>query len=66
MSREVEFLGTLMPGLLPVFLISIVLQIILDRIMGKIGVYRYVWHPPLFRLSIFISIFAAVGLMIYR
>ncbi|MCL2760121.1 MAG: DUF1656 domain-containing protein [Desulfuromonadales bacterium] len=66
MSREVEFLGTLMPGLLPVFLISIVLQIILDRIMGKIGIYRYVWHPPLFRLSIFVSIFAAVGLMIYR
>jgi hypothetical protein len=64
MPREIAMLDALVPTLFLAFLASVVLQTILDRIMGRFGVYRHVWHPPLFRLSVFVCIFGACGLLI--
>ncbi len=66
MPRELSLFGALVPSLFLVFLVSVVLQTILDRIMGRIGVYRHVWHPPLFRVSIFFCIFGICGLLALR
>lgn len=66
MPREIALLDALVPTLFLVFLASVVLQTVLDRIMGRCGVYRHVWHPPLFRLGIFACIFGACGLLILR
>ncbi len=66
MPREIALLDALVPSLFYAFLASIVLQTVLDRIMGRCGVYRHVWHPPLFRLGIFICIFGACGLLALR
>ncbi len=66
MPREIAFLDALVPTLFLAFLASLVLQTITDRIMGLCGVYRHVWHPPLFRLSIFVCIFGTCGLLILR
>ena len=63
MPREIALLDVLFPSLLPVFLASIFLQVALDKVMVWCGVYRYVWHPPLFRLSCFVCIFGASGLV---
>ncbi len=66
MPREIPLFDALVPTLFLVFLVSIVLQTVLDRVMGRCGVYRYVWHPPLFRLSVFICIFCVCGLLALR
>lgn len=66
MMREIPILDALVPSLLLVFLLSIVIQVILDRIMGRLGVYRHVWHPPLFRLCLFICTFGALGPVVLR
>lgn len=63
MPREIALLDALVPTLLLVFLASIVLHLGLDRILGRCGVYRHVWHPSLFRISIFVCIFAVCGLL---
>jgi len=59
-------LDALMPTLFLVFLASVLLQALVDRILGRIGVYRHVWHPSLFRVSIFFCIFGFIGLIILR
>lgn len=66
MPREIAVFDALLPTLFLALLSSIILQTILDRIMGYLGVYRHVWHPPLFRVSVFFCIFGAVGLFVLR
>ncbi len=66
MPREIALLDALVPTLLLAFLASIVLHTVLDRILGCCGVYRHVWHPSLFRIGIFVCIFALCGLLTLR
>jgi hypothetical protein len=66
MPREIALLDTLVPTLFLAFLGSLVLHTLVDRLMGRWGVYRHVWHPPLFRLGVFVCIFGACGLLILR
>jgi len=66
MPREIVLFDALLPNLFLVFLASILVQVALDRVMAWSGVYRYVWHPPLFRLSCFVCIFGAWGLLVLR
>lgn len=66
MPREIALLDALVPTLFLAFLVAVVLQVLLDRLLGICGIYRLVWHPPLFRLSAFVCIFGACGLAILR
>ncbi len=66
MPREIALLDALVPTLLLAFLASIVLHMVLDRVLGRCGVYRHVWHPALFRLGIFVCIFGVCGLLALR
>ena len=63
MPREIAMLDALVPSLFLAFLMSVVLQTLLDRILARFGVYRHVWHAPLFRLSLFVCIFGVSGLL---
>ena len=66
MPREFAFFGILIPTLLPLFFLSIALQAVLDACLGWLGFYRMVWHPSLVRLCIFVAIFGALTLSIYK
>lgn len=66
MPREFALFGILIPTLLPLFILSIALQTLLDRALGWLSVYRMVWHPSLARLCIFIAIFGALALSLYQ
>lgn len=66
MPREVAFLDALVPGLFFVFLASLLLQWALDWLFGRFGLYRHVWHPPLFRLALFACVFGGLGLWSMR
>ncbi|NVN93088.1 MAG: DUF1656 domain-containing protein [Desulfuromonadales bacterium] len=66
MPREIALFDALVPSLFLMFLVSVVLQAALDRVLAWCGAYRYVWHPPLFRLSCFVCIFGLFGLLVLR
>jgi protein AaeX len=59
MGRELAVFGILIPTLLPLFVACLALQMALDRLLGRLGLYRRVWHPSLVRLSLFVAIFCA-------
>ena len=65
MPLDITLLGIQMPTLLPIFVATAVLQILVDRIMSDAGVYRHVWHPGLFRTAVFVILFTLPCLVIY-
>lgn len=66
MPHEVSFHGVLIPGLLAVFIGCLLLMMLLDMLVGRLGLYRHVWHPSLFRLALFVCLFGAAGLSLLR
>jgi len=66
LPREVDFFGVLLPGVLPVFLFSALLQLGLDAVLSYIGAYRNSWHPALVRLCMFVCIFSALLVTLYQ
>jgi hypothetical protein len=39
---------------------------LLDMLFARLGVYRYVWHPALFKLSVFVCLFCFTAFMVYQ
>ena len=66
MPREIAFGDALVPGLLFVFLACMLLLWLVDALVGRFGLYRYVWHPPLFRIALFICMFGTAGLLLFH
>jgi hypothetical protein len=66
MPGEIAVADALVPGLLLVFLASMLALWGIDWIVGRLGLYRYVWHPALFRLALFVGLFGAAGLLMFR
>lgn len=66
MPRELAVFGILIPTLLPVFVLCMALQVGLDRILGKLGFYRHVWHPALVRLCLLVCLFGMLLRALYR
>lgn len=64
MPSEVSIAGTLVPALLLIFLGCLLLMWLLDTVIGRLGLYRYAWHPPLVRLALFVCLFGAAGLLL--
>ncbi|MGD9970203.1 MAG: DUF1656 domain-containing protein [Sulfuricurvum sp.] len=66
MPLDITLLGIQMPTLLPIFIATSGFMILLDRIMSDFGIYNHVWHPGLFRTSVFVCLFTVPCLFIYH
>lgn len=64
MPREIALGDALVPGLLVVFILALVALWLFDTLAGRFGLYRLVWHPPLFRLAVFVCVFGASALLL--
>ena len=64
MSAEVSFYSLLIPALLPLFIVSSLLFVGIDLLLTRLGCYRLVWHPALFRAALFCVVFCAGGLLL--
>ncbi|HBO1225049.1 DUF1656 domain-containing protein [Pseudomonas aeruginosa] len=66
MPREIAIHGVYMPTLTLLFVIAAALTWGLDRIFALVGLYRFTWHPALFRVSLFACLYGGLSLTIYR
>ena len=64
MPREIAFGDALIPGLLVLFVVSLLLLWLIDWVAGRFGLYRWVWHPSLFRLALFVCVFGSFALLL--
>ena len=65
MPREIALTDALVPSILLAYLGCLLVLSVIDTIVGRYGLYRYVWHPSLFRVALFFCLFGAVGLLLY-
>jgi protein AaeX len=63
MLREVALFGGLAPSLLPYFFAAVLLFLVADQLIARLGVYRLVWNPPLARFGLFLCAFAGLVLL---
>jgi protein AaeX len=66
LNLVITLFGNEIPTLVVIFVVAGIVQILLNRILADLGVYNYVWHPGLFRTALFISLFTATSLLIYK
>jgi len=66
MPREMNLFGVYAPTLLLIFVGAAVLQWLIDELLGRLGLFAQLWHPPLFRLSLFICLFGGGALLVYH
>lgn len=66
MTREMDLFGLYAPTLLLIFIGAAALQWLIDGVLGRLGFFAEIWHPPLFRLSLFICLFGGGALLIYH
>ena len=56
---ETSFLGVYVPSLLPLAGGAMLCAWWLRRLLSLIGVYRWVWHPALFDLGLYVVVLYA-------
>ncbi len=62
MLRELGLFGALAPSLLIYFLAAMLLFVIADRLITRLGIYRFLWHPPIARFGLFLCVFSILVL----
>jgi hypothetical protein len=66
MPRELDVLGVYVPSLLVALIVTMPIYWLLDGALARAGLYRWVWHIDLFRMCLFIIMFGALGIYLYR
>jgi hypothetical protein len=62
MFAEVDVLGAFVPILVVWLALALVLFVIADALLTKVGFFRLFWHAPLARFALFAAFFCGVGL----
>jgi len=66
MTGEVDVFGVLFPPLLVWVGIALVISAALRWVLARAGVYRFVWHRPLFDLCLLIILTGAVSALMTK
>lgn len=65
MIKEINLEGVLLPPLLGYLLGTALVWYLVRYLLSWIGVYRFVWHPPLFNAALYVvllTVFVAATL----
>ena len=60
MIGEFDIYGVYFPAFAVFAAIAFVLQVVIKRFLDACGVYRFVWHRPLFDLAMYVILLGVV------
>lgn len=66
MPREIAMLDAYVPTIVLMFVVGGLVTWVVDRILAYLGLYRFVWHPSLFRASLLVCICGGLSLVVYH
>lgn len=66
MPPELAILDVQMPALVVLLVAGACVSAIADRLLAVLDIYRFVWHPSLFRASVLAICICVPGLIVYR
>jgi len=56
MNYQLDLFGVLVPTLLLWSVVAYVLARLVSKLIARIGLYRWIWHPALFDFALFICL----------
>jgi hypothetical protein len=59
MIKEINLDGVFLPPLLGYFLGAALIWYLVRYLLAWLGVYRFVWHPPLFNTALYVILLSA-------
>ncbi len=60
MIGQLNIYGVYVPVLLVMMLVAYLLKSLLGMVLARLGLYRWVWHPPLFNLALYVMVLGAL------
>jgi hypothetical protein len=66
MIGEIDVFGIFVPAVLVLMLVTYLLSLAVWRVFGWIGLYRFVWHRPVFDLAIYVVLLGIVVIVSHR
>ena len=66
MSTAISFIALHAKEPVLIFSLEMSKEQLVDRLLAMSGLYRFVWHPALFRASLLVCICGLLGLAVYR
>jgi hypothetical protein len=66
MIGEVDIFGVFVPAVLVLMLIAYLINVVIGKVLSRIGFYRLVWHRSIFDLGIYVFVLAAVVFVSHR
>lgn len=61
MFGDFDLFGIYVPRMLVLALLAYLLNLLLRRVLARLGVYRLVWHPALFDLALFVLVLGGMA-----
>jgi hypothetical protein len=61
MIGEASFYGLYLPWLMLLCGVALAAQWVVHRLLGALGVYRWVWHPALFDTALYVLLLYATS-----
>jgi hypothetical protein len=60
MKYELDLFGVIVPSLLLWSVLAYALARGVTKLMGRVGLYRHVWHPALFDFALYVCLVASL------
>ncbi|HEY1396161.1 DUF1656 domain-containing protein [Roseateles sp.] len=54
MTGAVDFFGLYLPWLMPLAALALLALSAVRRLLASVGAYRWIWHPALFDLAVYV------------
>ena len=54
MTYQLDLFGVVVPSLLLWGVLAYALARVVSRLMGRVGLYRHIWHPALFDFALYV------------
>ena len=66
MSHEIDIYGVFVPAILVWSLLALVVSALAQRLLHRVGAYRWIWHRSLFDMALFVIALGAVWALAIR
>jgi hypothetical protein len=64
MMHEAALLGVLFAPIVLYALVALVIFTLLRSLLGRLGLLRFLWHPALFEVALYVSILSLLVLFV--
>ncbi|MDE1179775.1 DUF1656 domain-containing protein [Paraburkholderia sp.] len=66
MIGEIDIFGVFVPAVLVLMLVAYLINIAVRAVLGRVGLYRFVWHRSIFDLGIYVLVLGLVVVVSHR